>query len=356
VPRALQAGVRGAAALAVAALCAAGGGSAFGQAAAPPGAPLVAPLVAALDRCIADLEAESHAADVSAADAYAEPDPGESGDEPEEGGRRKPAPFVERCPAAHAGLAGSALAPQLPPDWDKRVSAEKLRRYRALLTAGAAPSGPRPDPAAVAAIVRQTEGAVELQGRSLWQRFKDWLRAWLERESRDAQDDWLARWLDEHFPSARIVNAILYAVLVAMIGLAGWFVYSELRATGVLERWRRRRQTGVIAADTPDAAPRAPTLAGASDEQAPSILVALLLAELRRLGRVQDRSSMTHRELAGAARFDAGADGETFRSLLGAAERLRYAAAPPPAGSLRAVVEAGGRLLETLLREPRGAT
>jgi hypothetical protein len=329
----VQAVVRGRGLAAVAALLVAGG------ARAEPPLPADAPLLAALDRCIAELEAETGAADESGpTDA------------------RKEAGLAERCPAAHAGLRDSALGPQLPPDWDARVSAEELRRYRALVTTGAAPGGRRPDPAAVAAIVRETEAAVEVRGRSLWQRFKDWLRAWLERKADEAQDDWLARWLDEHFPSEQVIDAILYGVLLAMVCLAGGFLYTELRAAGVFDRPRRRRGPEARAAEAPAEAQSPPSTAGAGDREAPSALVALLLGELRRLGRVQDRSSMTYRELARAARFAAASDEETFRSLLGAAERLRYGAVPPPPGSLRAALDAGRRLLEALVREPRGAT
>ena len=65
---------------------------------------------------------------------------------------------------------------------------------------------------------------------------------------------------------------------------------------------------------------------------------------------------MTHRELGNAARLEAPADGTAFRDLLGAAERLRYASAPPAASVLRPAIEAGRGLLERLSRRaPRAA-
>jgi hypothetical protein len=317
------------------------------------------PVVTALDRCIAGLEAEAEArAEAGMDDATQIFDDHLEFDELRENSDgkpgAKPAPFVERCPEAHAGVAGSLLAVHLPPDWDREVAAGKLRRYRALLTEPPPESGKRPDTRAVAAIVKETGAAVDVQRRSLWQRFKDWLRSWLERGAEDPNADWLARWIDEHFPSAKVIDAILYAILAGMIALAGWFIYTELRAAGVLERWRRRRAAGGAVPLTAAAAPPAPTLDGASEAEAPSILLALLLGELRRLGRVQDRSSMTHRELARAVRIE-GDGGAAFRQVLGAAERLRYGVAPP-SGALRAAIEAGTRLLASLVRDQSRAT
>ena len=303
------------------------------------------PVIAALDRCIADLEAEKPESD-SGAEL---PDDADNPD-----AARKPPPLVARCPEAHAGLAAGALARHLPPDWDKRVSAAKLQRYRFLLTTEPVPAGRRPGIGAVESIVKETAAAVDVQNRSLWQRFKDWLRNLLERGANDATNDWLARWLEEHFPSARVIKVFLYVVLAALVGGIAWVVYSELRTAGLFGR-RARAGGEAGPAGAADEDKRALTLAGASEAEAPSILLALLLEQLRRLGRAHDRNGMTHRELLRAVRFEAGADDETFRTLLGAAERLRYASVPPPAVSLRAAVESGVRLLESLVREPRSA-
>jgi hypothetical protein len=320
--------------------------------------PADSPAVAVLDRCIAALEAEATAG-AGTTDASPVVDDyfgfGELPDDSDAAPGANAQSFAERCPEAHAAVAASPLAVHLPPDWSRRVAAGKLRRYRSLLTESQAEYGKRPDTRAVATIVKEIGAAVEVQRRSLWQRFKDWLRSWLERGADDPNADWLARWIDEHFPSAKVIDAILYTILAGMLLLAGWFIYTELRAAGVLERWRRRRGArGAV----PLAAAEAPpvlTLAGASEAEAPSILLALLLGELQRLGRVQDRSSMTHRELARAVRIE-GDDGAAFRQLLGAAERLRYGMAPPPSGALRAAIEAGTRLLASLVRDQRWAT
>lgn len=301
--------------------------------------PASAETLAAIDACIEDYRRAEDAARES----------------PEPGGAPKQPTFLERCPEAHAGIAGSVLAPQLTPDWDERVSSGKLRRLRSLLEPAPRSLASRPDTGRVAQIVRDAAAATEVRKRSLWQRFKDWLRAWLKRAPADDGSGWLARWLDEHVPVQRVVVAILYVLLAVIVAGIAWFTWIELRAAGVLGRgWRRRnRATPSAEADPGD---RAPTLAGASDEEAPSVLIELVLGELRRLGRVHDRSGMTHRELARAAHFDVSEEGEAFRGLLGTAERLRYDQAPLPAGRLRAAIDGGRRLLESLVRQPRGAT
>lgn len=268
----------------------------------------------------------------------------------------KPAPGIaELCPEVHSGIAASRLAPYLLPGWADWVPPKKLERYRDLLTEEPSASGPRPDTAAVAAIVKETESAQAAPKRTLWERFKDWLRSLVDKPDARRSDNWLSRWLDEHVPGEKLVDGILYVLLLALIAGIGWIVYTELRAAGLLERWRRRRDTRADDT-TASMAPEPLTLAGASDVEAPSILLALLVGELHRLGRVQDRQSMTHRELGSAARFDAASEGEAFRGVLGAAERLRYDATPPAETWLKQVIAAGRALLERLARQTRSAT
>jgi len=325
------------------------GAAGVARADAPPAS---AQTLAAIDACIEDYRR----AEDEAREALDEDLPvGDDDPDPEARRAPKQPTFLERCPEAHAGIAGSFLAAQLTPDWDARVSSAKLQRLRSLLSPAPPSLSARPDTGRVAQIARDVAAATEVRKRSLWQRFKDWLRAWLERTPDDDGSGWFARWLDEHVPVQRVVVAILYVLLAAIVAGIAWFTWIELRAAGVLGRgWRRRDRAAPAAAADP--VERAPTLDGARDEEAPSILIALVLGELRRLGRVHDRSGMTHRELARAAHFDVGEEGEAFRGLLGTAERLRYDEAPLPAGRLRAAIDGGRRLLESLVRQPRGAT
>lgn len=228
---------------------------------------------------------------------------------------------------------------------------DKLRRIRTLLTAEPS-SGRRPDTSVVPGIVEKTRAATAEPSRSLWERFKDWLRSLFDEPAKAEDNGWFADWLNEHLPGEKTVALIGYLLLATIVCMIGWVVYAELRAAGMFSGGRGRRAAGAHAVAT---LPAAPTLAGASEAEAPSILLTLLIGELQRLGRVQDRLSMTHRELGRAARFDAPTDGAAFAGVLGVAERLRYDATPPPEDALRPVVEAGRRLLESLARQARSA-
>lgn len=101
---------------------------------------------------------------------------------------------------------------------------------------------------------------------------------------------------------------------------------------------------------------RARTLADASAEELPALLVALVLEQLRMLGLVRDSASMTHRELVAAARLAAPEDRAAFAGLVTLSERLRYAAAAPAREQLGAALDAGRALLGRLAAAPRGAT
>ena len=131
---------------------------------------------------------------------------------------------------------------------------ETLERYRELLTEGPSAGGPRPDTAAVPAIVKETESAQAAPKRTLWERFKDWVRSLIDRPDARRSDNWLTKWLDEHVPGQKLVEGILYVLLAALIAGIGWIVYTELRAAGLLDRWRRRQGVRAAAAAAPAAA------------------------------------------------------------------------------------------------------
>ena len=190
--------------------------------------------------------------------------------------------------------------------------------------------------------------------RSLWQRFKDWVKGLLDRRAGKESSNWLTDWLREHFPSERVLTGIVTVLVFVLAGLVAWIVYVELRAAGVLRRERAARAAAGGA--LPAAGGRRPTLAEASEAELPGLLIALLLEELRRLGRVQDRGSMTHRELLRAARFERGTERDAFHGLVAASEQLRYAPVAPEPGRLHGIVESARRLLEALARETRSAT
>jgi hypothetical protein len=72
-------------------------------------------------------------------------------------------------------------------------------------------------------------------------------------------------------------------------------------------------------------------------------------------GRLKERSSLTHRELERAARFEAAADRDSFRGVLAAAEAVRYASRAPDAERLTRAVQDGEALLSRLAGATGGA-
>lgn len=324
-------------------------------AAADDSVPADAPPAALWERCLADprLEAKDEPEDFD----YG-PGPGMT-PELRRALRKKKAArpeelLAEICPELHAGLAASRLAPFLPPDWDRAVTAPRLARLRDLLPMPAPAAGRRPDPAAVAGVLASIRDAEVERHRSLWQRFRDWVKGLLDRRAGKESSNWLTDWLREHFPSERVITGIMTVLVFVLVGLVAWIVYVELRAAGLLRRERQAR--AAAAGALPAAGGRRPTLAEASEAELPGLLIALLLEQLRRLGRVEDRGSMTHRELLRAARFERGTERDAFHGLVAASEQLRYAPVAPEPGSLRGIVESARRLLESLARETRSAT
>jgi hypothetical protein len=263
--------------------------------------------------------------------------------------------LADLCHDVHATIAASDLAPFLPEDWANRATPDRVRQWRELLEPPVVVAGRRPDPAAVAGILAGIETEQQVRERTLWQRFRDWLKQLLDRRVSASESSWIGEWLREHAPSERAVRWITAGLGLLLVAALFWIVYVELRAAGLLRRpgsLRAARERGARAAELER---RGPTLADATDEQLPGLLIALLLEQLRRLGWMQDRQSMTHRELARAAHFEAAGDGETFQALVTASERLRYAATAPAATTLRGIVDQARRLLESMSRLPRSA-
>ena len=80
----------------------------------------------------------------------------------------------------------------------------------------------------------------------------------------------------------------------------------------------------------------------------PALLIRLLIETCVATDRLQERRSFTHRELAGAARFEVPGDGASFAHVLRTAEAVRYAAAAPDAHALDEAVRDGEALLARL--------
>jgi hypothetical protein len=260
------------------------------------------------------------------------------------------------CPELHAAIERSSFALVLPEDWSERMTPRKLERLRAMMLADAAREPEhRLDTAAVTDILDEMQTVQAGRELSLWQRFKKWIAGLLEKKDGKKESSWLADWLEKHSPSREVMRWIGYGLLVLLVVAAGWIVYSELRAAGMFGGRARRGGASRVAARAAAGGRPAKTLAEANDEEQPALLIAMLLEQLRRLGRVQDRLSMTHRELASAASFDSSADREVFATLIAVAEKLRYAALAPARMHLRQAIDSAKLLLARLLQPPRSA-
>lgn len=314
-------------------------------------------LLLSLDACIAATVAREEAEAAEEEDEYdkgyedeAVEDAAE-GDDSEEAVEPELSELESYCPEVHAALDDSSLAPYLEPDWEYRISSSKLERLRSLLAEPPPAAARTLDTASIAEIVERVRTSQVERERGLWQRFKDWVRQLFDQQAQSQDTAWLEDWLRENWPSDRVMKVIAYGILALLVGGLAWIVWMELRAAGVLGRRRRAAQAPAGSAAT-DATGRPQSLAEASDAEVPGILIGMLLEQLRRLGRLQDRRTMTNRELGRAVQFDSAADGETFLGLLRLSEHLRYAPSAPPTSSVRTAVDGAQRLLAALTRQP----
>jgi hypothetical protein len=78
----------------------------------------------------------------------------------------------------------------------------------------------------------------------------------------------------------------------------------------------------------------------------PGLLFALLVAQLRRRSAAAIGDSLTHRELLGVAGTLGAAEGETFRTVVEAAERATFGGWRPAEAEMESLLARGEMLLE----------
>lgn len=264
------------------------------------------------------------------------------------------------CPALVDAVMASDFGELLPEDWSDGISASRLTELRSALAATESQPGERrlAEDSLRKVLARLDAGAPQA-GPTLWQRIKAWLKSLFEREeeANKGNEGWfvrLLRWLHLSTTTAAIINYSLLALLAAAV-LA--ILIIELRAAGVLSRSRsaqRARRDGRKAGTAGSAAvPVDLTVAPLLER--PRLLVQMLVEKCVASGRLKERSSLTHRELERAARFEAAADRDSFRGVLAAAEAVRYASRAPDAERLTRAVQDGEALLSRLAGATGGA-
>jgi hypothetical protein len=264
--------------------------------------------------------------------------------------------IVARCPSLAHSLEQSAWAQWLPRGWNEAhndLSAEGLVELRALaareLQVPAAVRRPRVD--RLNEILARLDPTSRHQQGALG-RFRAWLRAVIERNKQADSGSWLDKMIQSQGRSQFFFDLLTYAALGAMLLLTGIVVWNEVRSAGLL---KTRRRAALLAARL-DVSPRM-RLNWSDVEQAaamdkPRLVLELVIAKLIELHRAPPAGALTVRELSRAVQLPDAADRERLTQLVLAAERTRYAAMPPPADRIDAVVRQGRELLQRLETQP----
>jgi len=259
--------------------------------------------------------------------------------------RRGLSQFDAHCPGLQAAIGELGLSVQLDPGWRARIDPDALRELLALRQRYAlAPPAAGPDVQAVPALARSLQASAA-PPQSVWQRFKAWLRAWLESGNPSRTPSrwtWLDQWLAHVHPTLWAVKIIAYSTLAIVIALAAWIIGRELRAAGILSR--RPTQP------TPDGGPHAwqsprtqrtlriDELESMPVPERPAALLQLLVQALRRAGRLGVERALTHRELVDRARLEGSEQRARFERVAQLAERQIYGVPAAAAGTADADV------------------
>jgi hypothetical protein len=232
------------------------------------------------------------------------------------------------CPEIDTAIGELGLAPLLPPDWKKRVSARALEDWGALADRYARPPlGVLPSAPSLRMIAQRM--ALPPEPPSWWERFKSWLASWLDSDGR-RWPDWL-RGLHLSNTAARL---LFYGLIAVVVITAAVVIVRELRAAGVFGAARRRTPMRASAAASPGSG--AGTLVpedvdAAPEHLRPVILLRLLVTALSRAHRLERAGVLTCRELIAAARFDTPGQRDVFTRVALSAEQVLYADPRRPA-------------------------
>lgn len=257
----------------------------------------------------------------------------------------------KRCPQVPAALRALGYDELLGSGWEGRLSGISLRDLRDLSRRYQGPAlSLAPSPAALPHILQDLRR--DQTPQSWWQSFKERLRRWFQIPISEGGTPWLVQLLSAVPPL--VLRLLLYCTTVAVVAVALWTVWRELRASGLLER---RHAKGVAARPASQGrGPDSNELAVADVEaalpgQRAALLLQLLLQALRRAGRVRAERALSCRELIEQARFDSVEQRQQFAHVARWAERERYAidasrTAPP------AILDQGRALYAELLARP----
>jgi len=268
--------------------------------------------------------------------------------------------IAARCPDLARTLEQSGWAAWLPRGWKESrndLSAGSLAELRAVVTRElATPSAARtPRVERLREILAELGATGQLRG-GLWARFKNWLREVFERNEQRPDESWLERMVSRIGVSDTAIQLLTYVALGAMVVLAAFIVFNELRAAGLVGR-RNKEHPGEVEGDMLALRPT-PTwtdVERAALSERPRLLLELVVSKLTQLSRLPPAGAFTVRELTRAADLRDEMDRRRLSELALTAEQLRYAQGGVAPSMLESAVEHGRELLARIESREVGA-
>jgi hypothetical protein len=253
------------------------------------------------------------------------------------------------CPELRAAIGTLGFDKILYEGWQDKLNSNVLRD---LLDLNERYSGPRwpgvPDTSAVPEVLKNLKAEQAPRPVSWWYSFKTWLKQWLEHS-----DSSLAKWLRHLFDgflgganvSPGFLQAFVYIVtILTALAAAGIIIY-ELKAGGILARFRTRRS----APNQPeDSSGHLTDEEFSADENTPAGVLRALVRRLLQTGRLANERSLTHRELIARAAFDSEGQKSVFARIARAAEIVLYGSEPAAPETLATLTRQGRELLQQL--------
>lgn len=251
------------------------------------------------------------------------------------------------CPGLEDAIFALTVDRMLYDGWREQLDRNSLTDIAAL----AGPHGESkrtggPDAGALPGILKSMAREQAPVAKSWWEAFKAWLNSWFQSHDPDSLS-WLDRWLEGLRQSASLLSVVLYSLIGLVVIGAGWVVFNELKAAGVIGRGRGRRapmnSPGAAAGDAANLNSEPMTLA-----ERIAALLQLLVRRLMQTGRLKSERSLTHRELVTFSVFDSEAQRAVFAAVAVSAESILYGAHSVAAERLDRVLRDGQLLLSQL--------
>ena len=268
--------------------------------------------------------------------------------------------IAARCPDLARTLERSGWAAWLPQGWKESrndLSVGSLTELRAVVTRElATPSVARTPRAERLKEILAELGATGQQRSGVWARFKNWLREVFERNEQRPDESWLERMVSRIGVSDAAIQLLTYVALGAMVGLAVFIVFNELRAAGLVGR-RRTERPGEVEGEMLALRP-IPTwgdVERAALSERPRLLLELIVSKLTQLSRLPPASAFTARELTRAVDLPEEADRRRLAELALTAEQARYAEGSVAPSLLESAVAHGRELLARIESREVGA-